>query len=145
MAESVDSPGKPSPVPWDSVLSQDLAKLDGLAPDTRDRCLSMLDRQEAHRRHLRWADRCLYGFGTLLSGGSVGAYVWVAVYFVNHHAPTQGAAILGGGAATLAGIFLGVRAKNRDRTGDLGRFYAVWSDTLLNIDSHPTSDRASVA
>ena len=118
MPDRVDSPGPPDPVPWDTLLPQDLARLDRLSPELRNWWLRSQDKQLAHLRHLRWADRGLYGLGMLLSAGSVGAYVWVALYFVNHHAAAQGAAILGGGAATLAGLFLGSRFRKRDRTSD---------------------------
>jgi hypothetical protein len=110
MAEGVGSPGRPDPVPWDSVLSKDLAKLGSLSDEVRAWCMSTLDRQETHRRHLRWADRCLHGFGALLSGG----------------------------AATLVGIFfLGLRAGKRDRTGDLGRVYGTRSVKVIEHQQPP--------
>jgi hypothetical protein len=118
MPDSIDSPGRPDPVPWKSLHMRDWAKLDDLSQETRGRVLNELEKEGAHRRRLRWADRALYAFGLLMGGASAGAYVWAAVYFVNHHAATQGAAILSGGAATMVGLFLGSRFSKRSQKGD---------------------------
>jgi hypothetical protein len=43
----------------------------------------------------------------LCAFSSVVLFVWLATYFVNHHAATQGAVIVGTGLASLVGAFLG--------------------------------------
>lgn len=114
MSDNLDSPGKPDRVPWTGgPHAQEFEKLDRVPPEARAWLLAQMEKEWAHRRRLRWADRVLYALGALLGGGSAAAYVWVAVYFVNHHAPTQGAAILGGGAASMAGLFLGSKFRKR--------------------------------
>jgi hypothetical protein len=61
---------------------------------------------EQHRCRMEVAELGSRVFGQLCGLGSVVVLAVLAKYFVDHDAPTQGAAIIGSGAATIVGIFV---------------------------------------
>lgn len=65
-----------------------------------------------HDRRLDWFMQTIQLMRVLGASGALLALVYTAVYFVDHHAPTQGASVLGIGGVTLVGLFLG---SNPDR------------------------------
>jgi hypothetical protein len=68
-----------------------------------------------HERRLGWAQVFIQLLTVLFAGGSVVLFVWLAKYFVDHGAPTQGAAIVGTGLAALVGTFVGREAYAQKR------------------------------
>ena len=72
-----------------------------------------VQRKARHARRMAVALVCLRVLLILCAFGSVVLFVWLATYFVNHDDPTQGAAIVGAGLATLVGAFLGQDAISR--------------------------------
>jgi hypothetical protein len=98
----------------DERILLDLARiLKPLTAETQEFVRDEIRKEREHRRRMDWVNVGLQAIGSALAAGTVVAYVWVSTYFVSHHAATQGAAILGGGAATLVGIFLGRRFRDR--------------------------------
>ncbi|GDY50528.1 hypothetical protein SVIO_011510 [Streptomyces violaceusniger] len=100
------TPGSPpeTAVPWGDRLPVEQAReWEAVRPGTVEWMLTELQREREHRRRMDWVHTGLQAFGSLLGAGTVVAYIWVATYFLAHHAATQGAAILGGGTAALVG------------------------------------------
>ena len=80
-----------------------------VAPGSCIRMLEQTDRQIRHMRRVAWAKLGLAGFGISCGFASVLLFVWLAKYYIDHHAPTQGAAIVGALAAVVA-AFVGGKA-----------------------------------
>jgi hypothetical protein len=60
-----------------------------------------------HRRRMDWFVQGMQAFRILGALAALFALSYVGIYFVDHHAPTQGASIFGVGGVTLVGLFLG--------------------------------------
>ncbi|MGP3927080.1 hypothetical protein [Streptomyces sp. 8N616] len=104
---AVGAPTEPG-IPWGDRLPVEQAKeWEALRPGTVEWMLEELRREREHRRRVEWVHTGLQALGSALGAGTAVAYIWVATYFLDHDAATQGAAILGGGAAALVGAFLG--------------------------------------
>jgi cyanate permease len=76
--------------------------------------LDQTDRQVLHARRLAWAKVGLTGFGIACGFASVLLFIWLAKYYIDHGAPTQGAAIIGALAAVVA-AFVGSKAISEKR------------------------------
>jgi hypothetical protein len=60
-----------------------------------------------HQRRLTWFREALSLLRIIFAFASVVLFVWLARYFVDQNAPTQGAALVGAGLAALVTAFLG--------------------------------------
>lgn len=66
-------------------------------------------------RRLAWAKIVLTGLGIICGFATVVLFVWLARYYVNDHAPVEGATIIGSLAAVVA-VFVGGRVVRDART-----------------------------
>lgn len=81
----------------------------------------MLEEVRRLNRHKRRIAVAQIGVQVLLivcAFSSVILFVWLATYFVNHHAPTQGAIVVGAGLVSLVGAFLGRGAISKRTSPD---------------------------
>lgn len=62
-----------------------------------------------HRRRLAWAQICIQVLRLVFAAGATALLVWLAKYYVDRGAPTQGAGIVGAGLAAVVAAFLGDR------------------------------------
>lgn len=60
-----------------------------------------------HERRMGWFVVVLQILRILGSFAALSALVVVAIYYINHNAPTQGASLFGVGGVALVGLFLG--------------------------------------
>ena len=88
-----------------------------VAPGAAARILDQTDRQVRHARRLAWANIALSGFAIASALATVVLFVWLVKYYADHHAATQGAAIIGALAAVVT-AFIGGRALSAKRNGD---------------------------
>jgi cyanate permease len=72
-----------------------------------------IEREEKHRRRTEWAEPCTRVFGQLCAFGTVIVLAFLARYFVDHGAPTQGASIIITGAVSIVTVFLTNRLVRR--------------------------------
>lgn len=77
-----------------------------------------VQRLNRHKRRIAVAQIGVQVFLIVCAFSSVVLFVWLATYFVNHHAPTQGAVVVGTGLASLVGVFLGKGAISKRATTD---------------------------
>jgi uncharacterized membrane protein len=87
-----------------------------------------LERDEArHRRRIEWFVQVVQLVRVLGAFAALCALVFVGVYFVNRHAPTEGASVFGVGGIALVGLFLGssparlgnvIKARSKDASED---------------------------
>jgi uncharacterized membrane protein len=83
-------------------------------PGSFVRIMGEIQTEERHRRRLETIDQVSRIFGQVCGLGTVVMLALLAKYFADHGAPTQGAAIIISGAATIVAIFVTGRLK-RDR------------------------------
>jgi len=83
-------------------------------PGSFARIMDEIQTEERHRRRLETIEQVSRIFGQLCGLGTVVVLALLAKYFADHGAPTQGAAIIISGAATIVAIFVTGRLK-RDR------------------------------
>lgn len=103
---------------WAELPPVDQARLwEKVAPGTAAKILDQTDRQVRHARRLAWANIALSMFTVTSALATVVLFVWLAKYYVDHHAATQGAAIIGALAAVVT-AFIGGRALSAKRDGD---------------------------
>jgi uncharacterized membrane protein len=84
-----------------------------LEPGTFDRLMTEIEREEKHRRRMEWADLCQRIFGQVCALGTVVTLAFLARYFVDHGAATQGAAIIVTGAVSIVTVFVTGRLAHR--------------------------------
>jgi hypothetical protein len=102
----------PTPAPswWAELPAIEKAKLwEKVAPGSASRMLDQTDRQVQHMRRLAWAKIAVSVLTILCAFASVVLFVWLATYYINRGAPTQGATIIAALAAVVA-AFVGGRA-----------------------------------
>jgi hypothetical protein len=87
-----------------------------VAPGSAVKILAQTDRQVKHLRILAWAKFTLSAFSVVSALATVVLFVWLAKYYVDHGAATQGAAIIGALAAVVT-AFIGGRALVETRNG----------------------------
>jgi len=109
MADEVEH-STPIPSWWIQIPPTEKAKYwEKIAPGSADRILEQTYRQVRHMRRLAWAKISLSFLGILCAFASVALFVWLAKYYADHGAPTQGAMIITALAAVVA-AFVGSRA-----------------------------------
>jgi uncharacterized membrane protein len=77
-----------------------------LLPGTFARLMAEIEREEKHRRRVESAELCSRIFGQVCAFGALIVLVFLAGYFVDHGAATQGAAIIVTGAVSIVAVFL---------------------------------------
>jgi len=123
--------------PWGAIPAAKMAQAwEKVVPNSAERILDEALKNVARERRLAWAQVALQGLTLLLVGGSVASFVWLAKYYVDHGAPTQGATIVCTGLVALVGALLG-RKVVADRK-------SVESSDKTNDDS-PSADNDSQA
>lgn len=101
---------------WTDLPAADQARTwEQVSPGTFERIMAGVERAERHDRLMDWADLVLRLLGLASGFGAVAILGWTAMHFADQGAPTQGATIVGAGAASIIGAFLTVR---RSRTRD---------------------------
>ena len=65
------------------------------------------DAEAQHRRRMDWFEQAIQLIRVLGAFAALLGLVYTGIYFVNHHAPTQGASVFGVGGVALVGLFLG--------------------------------------
>lgn len=99
---------------WEELPAADMASAwEKLVPNSAERILAEALRNVARERRLAWAQVTIQAFTLLIVGGSVAAFIWLAKYYVDRDAPTQGAAIVCTGLVALVGALLGRQAVAR--------------------------------
>ena len=98
------------PTSWEMLPTTQKAKQwEALVPGTAVRILKETERHMKHVRFMAWAKLCTGAAALLLVSG-------LSKYYLDHNAPTQGAAIFGS-AAAIAGVFVTgqivIRAKSK--------------------------------
>lgn len=88
-----------------------------VAPGTAARILDQTDRQVRHARRQAWAKIALSAFTVASALVTVILFVWLAKYYADHNAATQGAAIIGALAAVVA-AFIGGRVISGKRSAE---------------------------
>jgi uncharacterized membrane protein len=76
------------------------------SPGTANRLVAILEANQAHARRIEAAALRIRCLGYVLAFISVAILSALAMFFANVGAPTQGAAIVVTGAASIAGIFV---------------------------------------
>lgn len=96
-----------------------------------------VQRKARHNRRMAVAQIAVRVLLIICAFSSVVLFVWLATYFVSHHAPTQGAAVVGVGLASLVGTFLGRDAisKRDARKSVPERTDAEQSEICINCGS----------
>jgi uncharacterized membrane protein len=84
-----------------------------LAPGTFNRFMVEIEQEEKHRRCMESADFCSRIFGQVCAFGTVVVFAFLARYFVDHGAATQGASIIITGAVSIVTVFLTNRLARR--------------------------------
>lgn len=103
---------------WAELPPVEKAKLwEKVAPGTADRILDQTDRQVRHARRLAWANIALSAFTVASALATVILFVWLAKYYADHHAATQGAAIIGALAAVVT-AFIGGRVLSEKHSSE---------------------------
>ena len=72
-----------------------------------------VQRTARHKRRIAIAEVAARILLIVCAFSSVVLFAWLATYFVNHNAPTQGAVVVGAGLASLVGAFLGKETISR--------------------------------
>jgi hypothetical protein len=94
---------------WAELPPVEKAKLwEKVAPGSSTKILDQTYRQVRHVRRLAWARLALSAFTVASALTTVILFVWLAKYYVDHGAATQGAAIIGALAAVVT-AFIGGR------------------------------------
>lgn len=89
-----------------------------VAPGTAAKILEQTDRQVRHVRRLAWARLALSAFKVLSALATVVLFVWLAKYYADHNAATQGSVIIGALAAVVAAFIGGqVYSEKRNNAG----------------------------
>jgi hypothetical protein len=100
---------------WAELPPVERARLwEKVAPGTAARILDQTDRQVRHARRLAWAKIALSAFSVTAALATVILFVWLAKYYADHNAATQGAAIIGALAAVVT-AFISGRAISQKR------------------------------
>lgn len=103
---------------WAELPPVERARLwEKVAPGTAGRILDQTDRQVRHARRLAWAKIALSAFTVASALVTVILFVWLAKYYADHNAATQGAAIIGALAAVVT-AFIGGRAFSGKRSAE---------------------------
>jgi hypothetical protein len=89
-----------------------------VAPGTAAKILEQTDRQVRHVRRLAWAQLALAAFKVFSALATVILFVWLAKYYADHNAATQGAAIIGALAAVVAAFIGGQVLSETRKSGD---------------------------
>jgi uncharacterized membrane protein len=84
-----------------------------LGPGTFNRIMTEIEHEEKHRRRMDSAELCSRIFGQICAFGTVVVLTFLAGYYVDHGAATQGASIIGTGAASIVAVFLTSRLSSR--------------------------------
>lgn len=84
-----------------------------VCPGTFDRIMTEIQQEEKHRRRMEWAYLCQRTFGQVCALGTVIALAFLASYFVDHGAATQGAALIVTGAVSIVTVFVTGRLVHR--------------------------------
>ncbi|WP_194838553.1 hypothetical protein [Nocardia sp. XZ_19_369] len=101
---------EPTPTPpvsramsrWaDFLASIDVEKWETVHPGAVERLFDVVEKAERHDQRMAWAEFAMRGVGVVSSVAVVAVLSATAKYFIDHGAPTQGASILGGGAALI--------------------------------------------
>jgi cyanate permease len=87
-----------------------------VAPGTAAKILDQTNQQVRHLRRLAWARLTLSAFTVVSALATVVLFVWLAKYYVDHGAGTQGAAIIGALAAVVT-AFIGGQVLSGRRGG----------------------------
>jgi hypothetical protein len=82
-------------------------------PGSFERIMREIETEERHRRRTELIELVSRIFGQVCAFGTVLVLVWLARYFADRGAPTQGAAIIVSGAVSLVAIFVGKLVRNR--------------------------------
>jgi len=103
---------------WAELPPVERARLwEKVAPGTAARILDQTDRQVRHARRLAWAKIGLSAFTVASALVTVILFVWLAKYYADHNAATQGAAIIGALAAVVT-AFIGSRVISTKRSAE---------------------------
>jgi cyanate permease len=106
------------PVWWAELPPVEKARIwEKVAPGSAAKILEQTDRQVQHVRRMAWARLCLSVFTAASALATVVLFVWLAKYYVDHGAPTQGAAIIGALAAVVT-AFVGGRILSDRRASE---------------------------
>jgi len=92
----------------DLAAAEKAKEWESVAPGTATRLIDEFAATRKHKRRLAWSHEVLEILKLICAFGCVALFVWLAKYFVDHDAATQGAAIVGVGLAALVTAFLGV-------------------------------------
>jgi uncharacterized membrane protein len=84
-----------------------------IAPGTFARLMAEVEREENHRRRMERAELRSRVLAQVCAFGTVMVLALLARYFVDHDAPTQGAAIIVTGAVSIVAVFLTGRLARR--------------------------------
>lgn len=100
---------------WAELPPAEKARIwEKVAPGSAERILEQTDRHMRHVRRMAWARLALSAFTATGALATVILFVWLAKYYMDHGAPTQGAAIIGALAAVVT-AFLGGRILSERR------------------------------
>jgi hypothetical protein len=101
---------------WAELPPAEKARIwEKVAPGSAANILEQTGRQVRHVRRMAWARLWLSFFTAAGALTTVVLFVWLAKYYVDHGAPTQGAAIIGALAAVVT-AFVGGRILTGRRT-----------------------------
>ncbi|WP_372433914.1 DUF2335 domain-containing protein [Micromonospora coerulea] len=104
--------GRPGPLSLPKPA--DAQEWEAVQPGTFDRIMCECERDERHRRHMDLLELGSRVFGQVCGLGTVVILAWLAKYFVDQGAATQGAAIIGTGAVSIVAVFVtGKLSRNR--------------------------------
>lgn len=114
MTEGGPSAMKKKPAPGVKLPTPAAARQwEELGPGTFDRIMTEIEQEENHRRRMEWAELGQRIFGQVCAFGTVVALAFLARYFVDHGAATQGAAIIVTGAVSIVAVFVTGRFVHR--------------------------------
>lgn len=96
---------------WAQLPPAEKAKAwEKVCPGSASVIIDEVVKRARHERRLAVAQIALQCIRLLFAGASVVLFAWLAKYFVDHGAATQGAGILVAGLVALVGAFLGQKA-----------------------------------
>jgi uncharacterized membrane protein len=105
---------KDKPAPGVKLPTPTAAKQwEELGPGTFNRIMTEIEQEEKHRRRMEWADLCQRIFGQVCALGTVIILAFLARYFVDRGAATQGASIIITGAVSIVTVFVTGRLAHR--------------------------------
>jgi hypothetical protein len=100
----------------DPATAQKAKEWEDVVPGSGRVILAELRKERRHDRNLARLQVALSALPVLSALVATLALVWLAKYFVDHQAPTQGATVVGSSLAAVIAAFLGSKLIQRKKT-----------------------------